>query len=327
MSKRCIQQSAWQTRLHGWLSFWRSCGWVGTLVVACAMGAAQAQEASSPSATAEETPVTETLVQMDLGRPSQFSNRPSAVLRAVAIRPAQSQPKTALLFFVGWPGLLWLPEDTAPDRFQRLSQQTRFYALRHVRFFPSHNLSFVLVDCPTDQWGSEQRMPDPQGCSDAYRASPQHAEDVLRLIRHLRQTQGVEKIYLMGHSYGSVSSRWLAMRLGSEIQGSIHSASMTQAGGGRFTDYGSSVSRMDMGQVTTPWVFVHHQQDQCRNTVYAVNAAVAGSRMMTVRGGEADGNPCGGWHYHSYQGRELEVLRAVERWIRTGEVTDIVGEP
>jgi pimeloyl-ACP methyl ester carboxylesterase len=300
--------------------------WLTALMCLALTGSALAQDAVSAQAISD-TPVTETLIQIDLGRPSQFSNRATSVLRAVAIKPAQTTPKTALLFFVGWPGLLWLPEETAPDRFQRISQQTRFYALRHVRFFPAHNLSFVLVDCPTDQWGSEQRTPDPQGCSDTYRASPQHAEDVLQLIRHLRQTQGVEKIYLMGHSYGSVSSRWLAMRLGAEIQGSIHSASMTQAGGDRFTDYGSSVSSMDMRQVTTPWVYLHHAQDQCRNTVYAVNLGVAGSRMMTVRGGTPEGNPCGGWHYHSYQGRELEVLSAVEQWIRTGEITQQIGEP
>ena len=281
-----------------------------------------AQEAAYPSVALTETPI-----QLDLAREYGLVNRLPAVLRAVSIQATEKPSKTALLFFVGWPGMLWLPEHPIPNRFIDISTRNMFYAIRHLGFFPSQGISFVLVDCPTDQWGIEQRSLDPYGCSDSYRSSPQHAQDVMKLITHLRQTQGIEKIYLMGHSYGSVSSRWLAIRLGGEIQGSIHSASMTQAAGGRFTDYGSSVSRMDMTQASAPWVYVHNQQDQCRSTAYNPNWKVAGSRMMTVRGGLPEGDPCGGGHYHSYRGRELEVLQAVAKWIRTGEISATIGEP
>lgn len=288
----------------------------------------QAESESSTAASASSPVVLkETPIQLDLGREYGFFSQSPAVLRAVSIQPEAKPSKTALLFFVGWPGVLWLPENPMPNRFIQISATHPFYALHHLGFFPSQDISFVLVDCPTDQWGTEQRSADPYGCSDSYRASPQHAQDVRQLITHLRQTQGIEKVYIMGHSYGSVSSRWLAIRLGNEIQGSIHSASMTQAGGGRFTDYGSSVSRMDMQQATAPWIYLHNQQDACPNTAYLPNLAVAGARMVAVRGGTPQGNPCGGGHYHSYQGRELEALGAVARWIRTGEIVSPVGEP
>ena len=283
---------------------------------------ARADDAPYPRVALTETPI-----QIDLGRAYGLISPSAAVLRAVSIQPAAKPSKTALLFFVGWPGILWLPENPMPNRFIEISKRNAFYAITHLGFFPSQDIAFVLVDCPTDQWGSEQRTPDPQGCSDAYRSSPQHADDVKKLIAHLRRTQGIEQVYVMGHSYGSVSSRWLAIRLGNEIQGSIHSASMSQAAGARFPDYGSSVSRMDMSQASAPWVYLHNQQDQCRNTAYAPNLEVAGPKMITVRGGSPEGDPCGGGHYHSYRGRELEVLQAVARWIRTGDIVSPVGEP
>lgn len=267
------------------------------------------------------------LVQIDLGREYGFFSKSPAVLRAVAISPSQTASKTALLFFPGWPGILWLPEDMQPQNLVRNSSKSRFYATKHIDLFPSKGITFVLVDCPTDQWGTSQRSRDPYGCSDSYRASEQHANDVRQLIRNLREKYGIENFYIMGHSYGSVSSRWLAIRLGQQIQGSIHSASMTQAAGIRFPDYGSSIARMDMALATAPWIYIHNQQDQCGNTAYDPNQAIAGSKIITVRGGTPEGDPCGGGHYHSYQGRELDALNAVARWILTREITPFAGEP
>jgi predicted alpha/beta hydrolase family esterase len=267
------------------------------------------------------------LIQIDLGREFGFFSKSPAQLRAVAIESSITPSKTALLFFPGWPGLLWLPENIQAERFITNAPNSRFYATRHIDLMPSKGVSFVMVDCPTDQWGSSQRSADPTGCSDSYRSSQQHAQDITRLITHLKDKQGVEKIYLMGHSYGSVSSRWLAIHLGDQIQGSIHSASMSYAAGMRFADYGSSISRMDMGQAQAPWVFVHNLNDQCKTTPYAPIKAMADTRLITVRGGTPSGDPCGGGHYHSYQGRELEVLNAVARWITSHEVTLVTGEP
>ncbi len=267
------------------------------------------------------------LVQIDLGREYGWFSKSPAVLRAVSIAPTQAPPKTALLFFPGWPGILWLPENMQPQQMISNSPKSRFYATRHIDLFPSKGITFVMVDCPTDQWGTSQRSRDPYGCSDTYRSSEQHANDVQQLIQHLRATQGIEKFFVMGHSYGSVSSRWLAIRLGQQIQGSIHSASMTQYAGPRFADYGSSVARMNMDLATAPWIYVHNQQDQCANTAYLPNKAVAGSRLITLRGGTPEGDPCGGGHYHSYQGRELEALNAIAHWVLTGEVIPFAGEP
>ena len=47
---------------------------------------------------------------------------------------------------------------------------------------------------------------------------------------------------------------------------------------------------------------------------------------MTVVGGLGEGDRCGGGHYHSYLGREKEVVEAVIKWIKTGQTTPVVGK-
>lgn len=267
------------------------------------------------------------LIQIDVGREYGLFSKSPAVLRAVSVRQEKTQPKTAVLFFVGWPGQLWIPETLDPERFTKAVSKVQLYALRHIDFFPSKGMTFVAVDCPTDQWGSSFRSTNPTGCSDTYRSSEQYAADIGLLIRHLKEKQGIEKIYVFGHSYGSVSSRWLAIRLGDQIQGSIHSASMSTSPGARYQDYGSSVPQMDMSKASAPWIFFHHQNDRCFTTAYAPIQSVAGAKLTTVRGGVAEGDPCGGGHLHSYQGREQVVLEAMANWILTGNRTEFVGEP
>lgn len=41
--------------------------------------------------------------------------------------------------------------------------------------------------------------------------------------------------------------------------------------------------------------------------------------------GAPTGDPCG-IHYHSYQGREAGVVKAIIAWIKTGKVERFVGE-
>jgi len=267
------------------------------------------------------------LIQLDLGRDFGVLSKSPSVLRAVSVNPLNDQPKTALLFFVGWPGQLWLPEKIDPQIFVARAKKTGFYALEKLDFFPSKNINFVLVDCPTDQWGSTQRSTDPTGCSDSYRSSEQHGKDIAVLINYLKEKQGIEKIYIMGHSYGSVSSRWLAINLGDQIQGSIHSASMSRTAYGRFYDYASSVPKIEMNKAKAPWIFLHNRDDQCQYSLYSAAKASAGAKLISVRGGIPGGDPCLAGHYHSYQGRELEALGAVAKWIQTGELTEFVGEP
>lgn len=280
-----------------------------------------------PSAFAQDLKAQ--FVEVDLGREYGFFSKSPAVLRAVTVSPTTAEPKEAILFFIGWPGLLWLPENFEPHKLLVNSKNSRFHMFRDINFFATRDITFVVIDCPNDQWGSTLRSMTPSGCGDSYRSSQMHADDIRRLMSHLKDKQGIEKFYVMGHSYGTISSRWLSINLGKEIEGSIHSASLTQASAPhieKLKDFGSSLQSLDPSKAANPYIFVHNAQDQCFATQYNPIQQSAPDKLITVKGGIAEGDPCGGGHLHSYQGKWPVVLDAIYKWIKTREIVSTVGD-
>ena len=179
----------------------------------------------------------------------------------------------------------------------------------------------MIMDCLTDQWGAPG--PEPTSCFDGYRSSKEHADDVRSVIARLRDEHGISKIYIFGHSFGTISSRWLAKNLGNEINGSIHSASMN---GRNPRGYANSLSRFSYDTIAAPILHAHNENDACPYTPYSIVKEYAGENLITVRGGLPGGDPCGGAHLHSYQGREELVVRSIISWIKTKKVDRLIGE-
>ena len=71
---------------------------------------------------------------------------------------------------------------------------SRLYATRHIDLMPSQGVTFVMVNCTTDQWSSSQRSADPKDCSASYRSSPQYAQNITSLTTDLKDKLGVENI-------------------------------------------------------------------------------------------------------------------------------------
>ena len=257
---------------------------------------------------------TDVLIEIDRGRTEGFFTKSPVFQRAILAKPA-APTDTALLFFRGYPGIARIQSLADKQRnllpFMRLNQH----------LFQEANIALVIVDCPTDQWGAGG--PHPTACLDDYRSSKAHADDVRSVIAKLRDEHGLTRIYLLGHSFGTISSRWLAKNLGNEIAGSIHSASINTANP---RAYGYSLSGFAYDAITAPVLHVHNENDACRSTPYAIVKEYAGDNLVSVRGGTPEGDPCGGTHLHSYQGREEVVVRAIVSWIKTGKVDRVIGE-
>ncbi|MGE5523549.1 MAG: serine aminopeptidase domain-containing protein [Rhodospirillaceae bacterium] len=236
-------------------------------------------------------------------------NRPEGPVfqRAILALPAQPTD-TAVLFFRGHPGIAKI--ESVNDKQRNLLPFMKFN--QHI--FAEAGLALVVMDCPTDQWTT---------CSDEYRSSQQHADDVRSVMARLKHDHGLTKIYIFGHSMGTVSSRWLAKNLGNEIAGSIHSASMNFP---NREAYARSVHGFPYDAIAAPQVHVHHQNDACRSTPYSAVKAYAGDNLITVRGGIGTGDPCAGRHLHSYGGREEAAVRAIVSWIKTRTLERFAGE-
>lgn len=270
------------------------------------------------AAPAAPQPVAPVLVSVPLGRMQGFFTQQEVEIRAGVFRAAAPGGK-ALLVFRGWPGIANLEQ--AGDAWRSLN----FMRTQLAQFLEA-GVSVVVVDCPTDQRALRDRG-NPMACDDNYRSSTQHADDVRRLLERLRAEHGLTEPYLFGHSYGTISSKWLAVHLGEAIAGSIHSAAQTRGGGGPYASFGYTALSVDLARAKAPALHVHHGRDQCPYTPYAtVVSYAAPGGLVTVRGGLTNGDPCGGTHYHSYEGREREATRAIVRWIVSREVTEFAGE-
>lgn len=147
---------------------------------------------ASMSQAAHAREVVETTVE----RPS---GSPAAVIRGLLDAAPQPNGKL-LLVFPGWPGI--------PRIKTREGRPAWLYLQQHLEelkpLLHQAGISLMTVDCPTDQWGA--RGPRPTPCDDHYRSSEQHASDVRRLLRRIREHSGLHTFYVMDHSYGAVSS-------------------------------------------------------------------------------------------------------------------------
>jgi len=257
---------------------------------------------------------TDVLIEIDRGRTEGLFTKSPVFQRAILAKPAKPTD-TALLYFRGYPGIARIQSVADKQRnlqpFMRMNQ--------HI--FAQEGIALVIMDCPTDQWGAPG--PRPSACFDNYRSSKEHADDVRSVIARLRDEHGFSKIFVMGHSMGTVSSRWLAKNLGSEISGSIHSASMN---GPTRDGFANSVSGVSYDTIAAPVLHVHNENDACPGTPYYVVKGYAGENLVTVRGGVPAGDPCGGTHLHSYGGREELVVRSIISWIKTKKVDRRIGE-
>jgi len=256
------------------------------------------------------------LIDLDTGRKEGIFTKTPIRQRAIVIPPKQ-QSQTALLFFRGWPGIARI--ESVNDKSKNLIMFLR----KNEQRFKDEGIALVIVDCPTSEWGMSG--PNPTACDDDYRSSQEHLSDVRLVMKELREKYGYKRQFIMGHSYGTISSKWLALGLGDEIAGSIHSAAMTLASGNNFK-FGYSMSGFPVEKIKAPVLHIHNENDACRFTPYQTVRNYSKNNLVTVRGGVPEGDPCGGRHYHSYAGREVAVGDAIIVWINKSEVRTIVGE-
>lgn len=258
--------------------------------------------------------VTPVLIEVDVGRQAGTFSKSPALQRAIVLQTS-APSDTALLFYRGWPGIANIKSEN--DWKRNLN-----FLRNNTQHFSEAGISLVVMDCPTDE-NAMGAGNNPSGCSDDYRSSMKHADDVRKIMSALREKHGINNFYVLGHSYGATSSKWLAKNLENELRGSIHSASQTVATKNRAFAY--SMESFDMGSLKAPVLNIHHGDDQCAYTPYSTVLAYSKNNLITVKGGTPNGDVCGGGHYHSFEGREEVASKAIIKWIKTGQVEAVIG--
>ena len=262
---------------------------------------------------------TETLLEVDAGRTMSDAGGAVPVLQRAILTMPTVPTDTALLYFRGNPGYMLIKS-------LRDKQRNLGWVGKGEAQLMQAGIALVQVDCPTDQWGDSPRPPATR-CLGDYRSSQQHADDVRRLMAQLKAQHGLKNFYILGHSIGTISSRWLAINLGKdEIAGTIHSSAMNSFVPQLFDLVGNLPREFPGKSAGAPNLNVHNENDSCRSTPYNYVRDYSSGNLVTVRGGIPEGDPCGGGNLHSHQGREAVVVNAIIRWIKTKQVDQYIGE-
>lgn len=255
------------------------------------------------------------LIEEKLDRMQGFITKTPVYIRALAWMPEENKD-TVILYFNGWPTIA------------RIENDKTFFAgfnkFMRVGTLVKQNIGVVLMDCPTDQWGNKSRD-TPTACDDSYRSSRQHVEDIERIVKSLKENQGVKNFYIMGHSHGSISAKLLGKGMGTDIAGVISSAAVTKRYGVPVSNFGWAGEGFNIDDLKIPTLHIHHAEDGCWSTPYSTVLKYSKNNLVTVQGGIKSEPLCGGG-YHSYEGNEMQINIAIIKWIKTREVTEKIGK-
>ncbi len=235
--------------------------------------------------------------------------------------------KRALILFPGGNGACHFGRHHSPCTKHRnylgeVWVSNNFLARNVVRFASGGDL-VVLVDMPSDV-KERFRGRNSKLVASAYRVSPEHAEDMKNLISYLKGAFGVEEVYLIGTSRGTLSVAYLANRVPA-VRGVVLTATLSSDP--HFMDYCPSeaddfLTCTDFKETDKRVLFVHHRDDGCMSSSYAYAKRVferlkaEGKKFITVKGGsEPADNPCSGLTYHGFFGKDREVIEEILDWI------------
>ena len=235
-------------------------------------------------------------------------------LNILVSKKKDAAPTVAVLLFPGYPGILRIRYEAGNIGYE-LAGNFLIRARRHL----NNGTTFtVMVDCPVDQWTS---------CDDRYRSSEQHAEDVAEVINTLRRDFGAQQVYVVGTSYGTVSSSFLAKNLGDKIDGAIHTATFTDPRSGKGA-HGAPMRSFDWSKAKVPQLFVHHKDDPCDVTRYSSILERKGELpLITVEGSKNPrGDACQALTAHGFVGREKAVMFAMSDWIISRKVAALISD-
>lgn len=232
--------------------------------------------------------------------------RPGVTMSFLAMTPEKQLLNDVLILFPGGNG-------AGPYRLDAQGVVNGWsFLVRSADGFVRDGLSVVIVNPPSDH---------PTGMSTGFRESAEHAEDVAALASYLKQ-QGYQRIFLVGHSRGTISAAALGTRLkSSQLKGVILTSVL---------EYDNFMSWLPLEKLTLPVLMVHHRDDACRVSSFEeaekTRTFLRGHTKVDfseVSGGAYPRSaPCDNLSAHGFFGIEDKVVRVISDWVAGRKVPD-----
>jgi predicted esterase len=219
--------------------------------------------------------------------------------------------KYGVALFPGHPGIMKLREQDGKPVFELGGN----FLVRSRRHWLDDETLVLVIDAPSDQWASFEQW---------FRERARYGADVAALVSEVGRRYGISDWSFVGTSEGSISAFHAARMNPSLAKRAILTSSLFLP-----SKNGPGLSNAKWDALAAPILWVHHKNDPCDYTPYreAKKAAAAShSPLLTVDGGgPGTGNPCEARSAHGYIGVEIETVKAMRAWIKTGGVPpDIV---
>lgn len=224
--------------------------------------------------------------------------RPGVSQSYLLSAPEAGKARAVAVLFPGGAGKTDLERETARKALDRGN-----FLVRSRWLFAGIGVAAAVVDAPSDQ---------PRGMEDDFRLGAAHAEDIGKVVAHLRSRFPGLPVFLVGTSRGTISAASVGRSLGGTVDGVALTASLFLA-----SKRGPGLDGFDFSSVPFPLLFVHHVDDACPYTPYASARQLAERYpLVSVTGGlPAQSQPCEAMSAHGFLGKEAETVDAIARWM------------
>lgn len=231
----------------------------------------------------------------------------------LSLKKGFNQPSKLAVILPGYPSVV---RPVVENKAMVSSKLNGNFLIRARRFLVDESLATLVADCHSDSGDY---------CSSTYQASPQRHQDIAALILEVKKKlPSIQEVWLVGTSMGTISSSFMPLHQSGFYAGTIHTASITEP---HARNSYRELSNFDYKKITIPQVFIHHQQDPCHLTTYSGAKAISEKYqvpLVTVKGGEGFYGPaCNANTEHGFKGKEREVMKLMNEFIRTGKLSQL----
>ena len=210
-------------------------------------------------------------------------------------REAPAGDRIALVLLVGGGGDLDLDDQGCPRALKGN------FLVRSLPHFHSEGFFTALVDAPSDHQGGD-------GLG-GFRTSADQAADLGLVVTDVRRRTSAS-VWVVGTSRGTISAAYAGRALGNKVDGVVLTSTTF-----RPTRQSLGLNGFPFRDIAAPLLFVHHANDECVSCCsYSETHWMGNFPLITVKGGEAQGNPCEAMSHHGYLGREKDVVAAIRNW-------------
>jgi pimeloyl-ACP methyl ester carboxylesterase len=225
------------------------------------------------------------------------------VTQSYLLEAPSHAPHALAMLFPGGGGNIRLRSEDGAIRFSPNN-----FLVRSRSEFVARGIATAVLDAPSDLQS---------GMDDDFRSGSRHRDDVRAVVADLKRRLPAVPVFLVGTSRGTVSAAYVASALGSDVAGTVLTASVYLPSGRRAIYGGAGLSGFDFSSIKSRLLLVHHRNDGCSLTPYHAAQRLADRfPLISVSGGKpAVSAPCDALSGHGFLGREAETVEAIVNWM------------